>query len=264
MSLSIVVPYAPISLAFLLYDIRGTAWLRYDYHRIHHNTEPYPWDSVLFIPSWATPWVLTNLCYIAILTTIPIFVFFGMTRGALDAYRRWAVAMGCARCFPALSRPFHPGGLRAKASPDSAASGARLRSLPAPNRWPPLPNTHHQAIVSSSGIPCVPPRRSSTGAPMIPPRKSSLNNLRHVTRVRYASVVLRMPSITSLRSRESKVSGRSSSEKGDEERISMPMSGEPLEEGRKGEEKVGSGGRHGATLGSGSSMADGFPCHLKE
>ncbi|KAK8048407.1 a-pheromone receptor PreA [Apiospora phragmitis] len=103
MSLSIIVPYVPLMLAFFVYTIKDTGTFKpYDYYRIHHTDDPYPWDSVVLVPSWMIPFAALNQPWIPILSTIPIVLFFGMTIEALDTYRRYALAVGMGKCWPAL------------------------------------------------------------------------------------------------------------------------------------------------------------------
>ncbi|KAK8090227.1 hypothetical protein PG997_005188 [Apiospora hydei] len=103
MSMSILVPYVPLQLAFFVYNIRETGTFKpYDYYRIHYTEEPYPWDSIVLVPSWMIPFAALNQPWIPIITTIPIVLFFGMTKDAIKAYRRYALALGLGKCWPAL------------------------------------------------------------------------------------------------------------------------------------------------------------------
>ncbi|KAK8114839.1 a-pheromone receptor PreA [Apiospora kogelbergensis] len=103
MSLSILVPYVPLMLAFFAYNIIDTGTFKtYDYHRIHHTPNPYPWNSVVLVPSWLVPFPAMNQPWISILTTIPIVLFFGMTKDAVDTYRKYALFIGLGKCWPAL------------------------------------------------------------------------------------------------------------------------------------------------------------------
>ncbi|XXG98996.1 hypothetical protein Hte_005329 [Hypoxylon texense] len=47
-------PPRPVSMFYLAPTIRGAASAAlkpYDYGRIHHGNNPYPWDAILFVPS---------------------------------------------------------------------------------------------------------------------------------------------------------------------------------------------------------------------
>ncbi|ORY69759.1 putative mating type pheromone G-protein coupled receptor [Pseudomassariella vexata] len=104
MSLSILVPYVPLMVAFLIANVQDTDFRPYDYRRMHSNAQEdgqYPWDAILFVPSWLVPFSTINQPWIPILTTMPIFVFFGLTREAIETYRGYARAVGLGRFFPA-------------------------------------------------------------------------------------------------------------------------------------------------------------------
>lgn len=104
MSLSILVPYVPLMLAFFAFSVRDTTgWRPYSYHRVHHTADPYPWGAVMFVPSWLVPPEVLNQPWLPILTTVPIVLFFGLTHDALAAYRRYARALRLHRLWPALA-----------------------------------------------------------------------------------------------------------------------------------------------------------------
>lgn len=106
MSLSILVPYVPLMLAFFAFSIKDTdGWRPYSYHRVHHTADPYPWGAVMFVPSWLVPPEVLNQPWLPILTTVPIVLFFGLTHDALATYRRYARALGLHRLWPALEAP---------------------------------------------------------------------------------------------------------------------------------------------------------------
>ncbi|KAK7949728.1 pheromone A receptor-domain-containing protein [Apiospora saccharicola] len=210
MSMSILVPYVPVMLAFFVFDINETMPLQpYDYYRIHYTDEPYPWDSIVLVPSWLVPFAAMNQPWIPILTTILIVLFFGMTQDAKDMYRRYALAVRLDKCWPALRDKGRPNGRRNGGSSNDDSKTGQQRPIKATTRGttarsstspvhdfimedfaapnipaitvrPPsdLPNQHHEAIVSASGNPTVPPRGSSSLSmarpPVIPPRSSSI------------------------------------------------------------------------------------------
>ena len=108
MSLSILVPYVPLMLAFFTFSLRDTdggGWKPYSYRRIHHTADPYPWGAVIFVPSWLVPPEVLNQPWLPILTTVPIVLFFGLTHDALATYRRYARALGLHRLWPGLRAP---------------------------------------------------------------------------------------------------------------------------------------------------------------
>ncbi|XXH04974.1 ssDNA-binding protein, mitochondrial [Hypoxylon texense] len=107
LSLTILVVYLPVSLFYLALTIRGAAsaaFKPYDYSRIHHGDNPYPWDAILFVPSWLLGSPVINQPWIPISTNVFIIGFFGSTTHGLEMYRKWAVALGLARLWPRLRR----------------------------------------------------------------------------------------------------------------------------------------------------------------
>ncbi|KAI1768997.1 pheromone A receptor-domain-containing protein [Hypoxylon sp. FL1150] len=105
MSFSIVAVYFPVSVYYMslnIYGVMQANFKTYDFDRIHYGNNPYPWDAILFVPSWLIPSSVINQPWIPIATNIAIVLFFGTTRDGLDMYRRYAVALGLARLFPCL------------------------------------------------------------------------------------------------------------------------------------------------------------------
>ncbi|KAK7987565.1 hypothetical protein PG989_007880 [Apiospora arundinis] len=216
MSLSILVPYVPVMIAFFVYSILDTGDFKpYNYHRIHYTPEPYPWNSVVLVPSWMVPFPAMNQPWVPILTTIPIVLFFGMTQDAVDTYRRYTLAVGLGKCWPALHKDHTKNKQRNTGSSNDRSfqrstktrspETVPRRSVPvhdfimqdfappnisaATSVRPPtnLPNKHHQAIVSASGQASIPPRGSSSfslaSPPRIPPRGSSKNRTANFRRM---------------------------------------------------------------------------------
>lgn len=130
MSLSILVPYVPVMLAFFAYDVQDTGTFKpYSYWRIHYTDEPYPWDSVVLVPSWMVPFVVMNQPWIPILTTIPIVLFFGMTQDALDTYRRYALALRLDKFWPELRDKGGPNGRRNAGSSNDDSKTGQQRTI---------------------------------------------------------------------------------------------------------------------------------------
>ncbi|KAI1143769.1 pheromone A receptor-domain-containing protein [Hypoxylon sp. FL0543] len=105
MSMSILVVYLPVSIYLLVYNIQNAArasWRPYSYKRIHYEASPYPWNAILYVPSWMMSTATMNQPWISIATTVAIVAFFGTTRDGLQMYRRYALALGLGRCFPKL------------------------------------------------------------------------------------------------------------------------------------------------------------------
>ncbi|KAI1457177.1 pheromone A receptor-domain-containing protein [Annulohypoxylon moriforme] len=106
MSLAILVVYLPVSLYLTVENFLHMGNLKpYSYTRIHWGENPYPWDAILFVPSWLLSTVEMNQPWIAISTTIVIVGFFGTTKDGLDMYRRYAAALRLSRCLPRPTMP---------------------------------------------------------------------------------------------------------------------------------------------------------------
>jgi pheromone a factor receptor len=108
MSLSVMVPYVPLQMVFLALNLRNTDFHPYDYHMIHEAASPYPWSAIMLVPSWMLPFEVMNQPWIAIFTTIPIVLFFGMTKDAIEMYRKYTLAVGLGKFFPVLNEPWDP------------------------------------------------------------------------------------------------------------------------------------------------------------
>ncbi|TRX91118.1 hypothetical protein FHL15_007906 [Xylaria flabelliformis] len=104
MSLSILVVYVPIMIYFLVCNIKDTlpSYKAYDYNRMHWSATPYPWETILFVPSWIIPSDVINQPWISIATTVVIMAFFGMTMEARQIYRQYAGYLQLQTCFQKL------------------------------------------------------------------------------------------------------------------------------------------------------------------
>lgn len=80
----------------------------FDYPAIHEHETPYPWNSIIYLPSSQIDWALMNNAYIPIIATISLFLFFGMTKDAINDYRGIALFFGLGRFFPRLYRVYDP------------------------------------------------------------------------------------------------------------------------------------------------------------
>ncbi|KAM0334115.1 hypothetical protein ACHAQA_001135 [Verticillium albo-atrum] len=103
MTISILVPYVPLQLAYaVLNGLNNFPLQPFDFHKIREDAAPFPWDSIVLTPSTQVPWVFLNGKYIPILTTLVIFMYFGITVDARRAYRRFMLAVGLGAVFPRL------------------------------------------------------------------------------------------------------------------------------------------------------------------
>ncbi|KAI0425828.1 GPCR fungal pheromone mating factor [Xylaria sp. FL1042] len=104
MSLAILVVYLPLMLYYFIKDTQETlsSPMPYDYNRIRWAPTPYPWDTILFLPSWLIPSIRLNQPYLPIATTAAIVASFGMTTEALQIYRQYAEYIGLGACWRKL------------------------------------------------------------------------------------------------------------------------------------------------------------------
>ncbi|KAK8019276.1 pheromone A receptor-domain-containing protein [Apiospora arundinis] len=167
MSLSILVPYVPVMIAFFVYSILDTGDFKpYNYHRIHYTPEPYPWNSVVLVPSWMVPFPAMNQPWVPILTTIPIVLFFGMTQDAVDTYRRYTLAVGLGKCWPALHKDHTKNKQRNTGSSNdrSFQRSTKTRSpetVPRRSQRPSLDTAPRFFVLLARQPPRIPPRGSS-------------------------------------------------------------------------------------------------------
>ena len=109
MSVCIIIPYAPLQVTIAALAIKGLVPLMpYSFDRIHDHAFPYPWDSVLFVPSYMLDFTTMYSAYIPIITIIPIFWFFGKTKDAINTYREFLIKLGLGRLFPRLNEEYDP------------------------------------------------------------------------------------------------------------------------------------------------------------
>ena len=109
MVVSILTPFLPIVLVLAALNIIDMQKpLAFDYDAIHNHQSPYPWNTIIYLNSQELGFGLLNNAWISILTAIPVFVFFGMTKGALNDYRKVLVSLGLGRIHPALYKEYDP------------------------------------------------------------------------------------------------------------------------------------------------------------
>lgn len=112
MTLSILVPYLPLMLLYFVNNVRYLLPLDpYDFSAIHGgDVTGQPWNSIVLLPSKAIDWASMNDRFSAMLTAIPVFGFFGMSKEALNMYRVYLVALGFGRIWPVLNEEYDPDG----------------------------------------------------------------------------------------------------------------------------------------------------------
>ncbi|KKP06116.1 pheromone a factor receptor [Trichoderma harzianum] len=88
MVISILIPFLPVILALAAINIVNTLPLEpFDFKAIHSSERSVPWNTIMYLPSSQIGWMFMNICYVPIVTAIPVFVFFGMTKDAMNCYR---------------------------------------------------------------------------------------------------------------------------------------------------------------------------------
>lgn len=127
MIVSILVPFFPIVIALCVVNIvHMGAPQPYDYDKIHNHASPFPWNSIVYMRSDQIEFIVLNNAYVPILTTIPIFVFFGRTKDAINDYRTVVTKLGLGKIWPKLNDlydPDRPSGGSASFGSGSSRSG---------------------------------------------------------------------------------------------------------------------------------------------
>ncbi|KAI5465620.1 pheromone A receptor-domain-containing protein [Mariannaea sp. PMI_226] len=109
MVISILVPFVPIVITLAVLNVRAASpLLPFDYDEIHKHVLPVPWNTIIYFPSGKQEFAFLNNCYISILSSIPVFVFFGMTKNAMNDYRRTCLWFGLGHLFPILYEEYDP------------------------------------------------------------------------------------------------------------------------------------------------------------
>lgn len=70
--------------------------------------QPFDWNKVILVPSREVDWELFEASWIPVFSTIPIFLFFGMTKDALNDYRKISLLFGAGRIWPKLHEEYDP------------------------------------------------------------------------------------------------------------------------------------------------------------
>ncbi|KAF7563820.1 hypothetical protein G7046_g288 [Stylonectria norvegica] len=109
MVLSILTPFLPIVITLAVLNILdATPLTPFDYDTIHNHPFPFKWNTIVYLPSNTVGFAYMNICYIPILSAVPIFIFFGMTKDAMNSYRRGLLKVGLGHVFPGLNEEYDP------------------------------------------------------------------------------------------------------------------------------------------------------------
>jgi len=129
MAVSILIPYLPLTVAFFVASIIDYMPLvPYSYNRIHYDNDPYPWDTIFMAPSSEINFTYLNANYIPIITAVPIFWFFGLTKDAINTYRTYLLALGFGKLFPSLREEYDPD--RPRTSANASHWGSSVTTQP--------------------------------------------------------------------------------------------------------------------------------------
>ncbi|KAM0459481.1 hypothetical protein ACHAPV_005669 [Trichoderma viride] len=108
MVVTILVPYLPIVLALAIVNMHASGGFKpYDFDAIH-NHGAVPWNTIIYLTSSQVHWAYINMCYLPIAATVPIFIFFGMTKDAMNCYRVVLLFFGLGKVFPRLHEEYDP------------------------------------------------------------------------------------------------------------------------------------------------------------
>lgn len=127
MVMSILAPFLPITVTLCVLNVRALGALEpFDFNEIHHSTTAViPWGAIVFLPSRLIDFGSLNNGYISILTSIPIFLFFGMTKDAMNSYRVVLLFLGLGKVWPNLHHEYDPD---RKATQTAASTGYFTRT----------------------------------------------------------------------------------------------------------------------------------------
>ncbi|OAA48139.1 a-pheromone receptor PreA [Beauveria brongniartii RCEF 3172] len=106
---SILVPFLPITITLCFLNVQALGALRpFNFNEIHHPKTSLPWETIIFIPSRFNDFGSLNNGYISIFTAVPIFLFFGMTKDAINSYRIVVLYFGLGKIWPNLHNEYDP------------------------------------------------------------------------------------------------------------------------------------------------------------
>lgn len=110
MTLAILILYLPILIAIFLNNMKYLLPLQpYDFGAVRRGElDGYKWNAIILLPSQALDFPTLNDRYVAMLTAIPVFGFFGMSKDAINVYRRYLVALGFGTLWPGLREDYDP------------------------------------------------------------------------------------------------------------------------------------------------------------
>ncbi|KAL7927984.1 pheromone A receptor domain-containing protein [Trichoderma austrokoningii] len=163
MVVSILVPYLPISMSLAILNVQLAGGLTsFDFHAIHnHGPDELPWNTIVYLTSSNMNWAYLEMCYLPIATAVPIFVFFGMTKDAMNCYRMIFLFFGLGKVFPRLHEEYDPdarilasmsngsqGTSTSLSKNNAASSGLHFMTSTSSNQDMPMPQRPAPAVTS--------------------------------------------------------------------------------------------------------------------
>ncbi|KAK2600303.1 hypothetical protein QQS21_004944 [Conoideocrella luteorostrata] len=155
MVISILIPFFPVVVAIAVFNtVQMNGIKPYNYDLIHNQGSPFPWNTILFLSSSQINWVFMNNCYINIATALPVFIFFGLTKEAINNYRQLALLVGLGVIFPGLREEYDPDKVTPAGGSSSSPSQLQaIVSTPSTVASPTWSDPHsHDAPASIEGI----------------------------------------------------------------------------------------------------------------
>ncbi|KAF4963107.1 hypothetical protein FZEAL_10956 [Fusarium zealandicum] len=123
----------------------------FSYDVIHNHPFPYQWANIIFLPSNGVGFAYMNNCYITILAAIPIFLFFGMTKDAMNSYRRALLYIGLGHIFPKLHEEYDPDrDAYGSSSGNSRLMSSTASTSPPPSKFRSFLSSRHTNMSTSS------------------------------------------------------------------------------------------------------------------
>lgn len=115
MVISILIPFLPVIIVLAGLTLKHTLpVLSYSWDAVHHH-KGYAffdfapsWNTVIFMPYKGVVSPILNDSWVTIVTSVPIFVFFGLTKDAINEYRKGLLLVGLGRAWPGLHDEYDP------------------------------------------------------------------------------------------------------------------------------------------------------------
>lgn len=105
----VLIPFLPIMVTLTALNISKMGPVKpYNYAVIHEHQTPYPWDSIIYVSSDQIDAAWMSNDYISLLAVISLYLFFGMSKDAINEYRIALLFFGLGKVFPRLYEEYDP------------------------------------------------------------------------------------------------------------------------------------------------------------